>query len=101
MSARFQAFLLFISDFLLPLPATAQSLGSVSGTPNNVTKMQREWLVAGKVKSARALWLPGQDTVTINGDGKMLRNTHAYSDSNIFNVDSASPKEAHEPAATA
>ena len=101
MSARFQAFLLIISAFLLLLSARAQSLGSVSGTPNNVTKMQREWLVAGKVKSARALWLPGQDTVTINGDGKMLRNTHAYSDSNIFNVDSASPKEAHEPAATA
>ena len=62
-------------------------------------------------KSPQALWLPGQVTVTINWDGKMLRNTHAYSDFKIFNVNSsekigapkaaaASPKGAHEPAAT-
>jgi tetratricopeptide (TPR) repeat protein len=62
-------------------------------------------------KSTQALWLPGQVTVTINWDGKTLRNTHAYSDFKIFNVNSsekigapkaaaASPNGAHEPAAT-
>ncbi len=38
-------------------------------------------------QSKQALWLPGQVTVTIDWDGKVLRNTHAYSDFKIFNVD--------------
>jgi hypothetical protein len=74
-------------------------LGSVSGTPNNVTMMQREWLAAGEVKSTHALWLPGQATVIFHGDSKTLRNSATHSDFTIFNVDSASPKETHEPAA--
>jgi len=60
MRTRFQAFLLFISAFLLPLPAMAQGLGqpmtldqSLGSTPNNVSMMQREWLVAGKVKTVK------------------------------------------------
>jgi hypothetical protein len=40
-------------------------------------------------QSKQALWLPGQVTVTIDWDGKVLRNTHAYSDFKIFNVESS------------
>jgi hypothetical protein len=32
------------------------------------------------------LWLPEQVMVTINWNGKVLRNTHAYSDFKVFNV---------------
>jgi Tfp pilus assembly protein PilF len=35
------------------------------------------------------LWLPEQVTVTIDWNGKTLRNTHAYSDFKIFNVGSS------------
>ena len=65
MRARFQAILLFISTFLLPLPAMAQSLADVAATPNNVTMMQREWLVAGKVKTVKGFPVRGA-AVTIN-----------------------------------
>jgi hypothetical protein len=35
------------------------------------------------------LWLPEQVTVTIDWNGKGLRNTHAYSDFKLFNVDAS------------
>jgi len=35
------------------------------------------------------LRLPGQVTVTIDWNGKVLRNTHAYSDFKIFNLGSS------------
>jgi len=34
-----------------------------------------------------ALWLPEEVTVTLDWNGKVLRNTHEYSDFKIFNVD--------------
>ncbi len=40
-------------------------------------------------KSQMALWLPAQVEVMIDWNGKVLRNTHAYSDFKIFNVDSS------------
>ncbi len=40
-------------------------------------------------KSQLALWLPAQVEVMIDWNGKVLRNTHAYSDFKIFNVDSS------------
>lgn len=57
------------------------------------------------------LWLPGQVTVTIDWNGKVLRNNHAYSDFKIFNVGSSekigkpkvatvSPKGSQNPTAT-
>jgi hypothetical protein len=36
-----------------------------------------------------SLWLPGQVTVTIDWNGKELRNTHEYSDFRIFNVEAS------------
>ena len=36
-----------------------------------------------------ALWLPGQVTVTLDWNGKVLRNTHEYSDFKIFNVEAS------------
>jgi hypothetical protein len=36
-----------------------------------------------------ALWLPGQVTVTIDWNGKVLRNTHEYSDFKLFNVEAS------------
>jgi tetratricopeptide (TPR) repeat protein len=35
------------------------------------------------------VWLPEQVTVTIDWNGKELRNTHSYSDFSIFNVDAS------------
>ena len=47
-----------------------------------------------------ALWLPGQVTVTIDWNGKVLRNTHTYADFKVFNVDASEkigkPKAAAE-----
>jgi hypothetical protein len=47
-----------------------------------------------------ALWLPKEVTVTLDWNGKVLRNTHEYSDFKIFNVDAsekiARPKDAAE-----
>jgi len=44
-----------------------------------------------------ALWLPQEVSVTLNWNGKELRNTHDYSDFKIFNVDASEkigkPKE--------
>lgn len=34
-----------------------------------------------------AFWLPGQVTVTIDWNGRVLRNTHEYSDFKLFNVE--------------
>jgi Tfp pilus assembly protein PilF len=36
-----------------------------------------------------AFWLPGQVTVTIDWNGKVLRNQHEYSDFKIFTVDAS------------
>ena len=36
-----------------------------------------------------ALWLPEDVTVTLDWNGKVLRNTHEYSDFRIFNVDAS------------
>ncbi len=36
-----------------------------------------------------AFWLPGQVTVTIDWNGKELRNTHEYSDFKLFNVEAS------------
>ena len=36
-----------------------------------------------------ALWLPEEVTVTLDWNGKVLRNTHEYSDFKIFNVDAS------------
>jgi len=55
-----------------------------------------------------AFWLPGQVTVTIDWNGKELRNTHEYSDFKLFNVEAsekignpkvsaASPQVVQEP----
>jgi tetratricopeptide (TPR) repeat protein len=38
---------------------------------------------------AGALWLPEEVTVTLDWNGKVLRNTHHYSDFRIFNVDAS------------
>lgn len=57
------------------------------------------------------LWLPEQVTVTLDWNGKELRNTHQYSDFKVFNVDAsekigkpkdsaASSKEVQDPAVT-
>ena len=35
------------------------------------------------------LWLPEEVTVTLDWNGKVLRNTHEYSDFKIFNVDAS------------
>ena len=44
-----------------------------------------------------SLWLPQEVTVTLDWNGKVLRNTHEYSDFRIFNVDASEkigkPKE--------
>ena len=39
--------------------------------------------------SQTAVWLPSHVEVTIDWNGRMLRNTHAYSDFKIFNVDAS------------
>jgi tetratricopeptide (TPR) repeat protein len=38
--------------------------------------------------ASRSFWLPGSVTVTMDWNGKGLRNRHAYSDFMVFNVDS-------------
>jgi hypothetical protein len=37
---------------------------------------------------AQSFWLPGEVTVTLDWNGKVLRNKHAYSEFLVFNVDS-------------
>ncbi|HMD84403.1 MAG TPA: hypothetical protein VKO18_06845 [Terriglobia bacterium] len=47
-----------------------------------------------------AFWLPEKVTLTLNWDGKLLRNQHEYSDFKIFNVDTSEkigrPKDSAE-----
>lgn len=49
-----------------------------------------------------ALWLPQEVTVTLDWNGKVLRNTHEYSDFKIFKVDASEkigkPKESAQSA---
>ena len=35
---------------------------------------------------AEAFWLPREVTVSVDWNGKIMRNTHAYSDFKLFNV---------------
>ncbi len=38
-------------------------------------------------RTTKKLWLPKQVTVTLNWEGKVLRNTHLYSDFELFSVE--------------
>ncbi len=53
-------------------------------------------------KLAKAFWLPRDVTVTVNWNGKKLRNEHQYSDFELFNVQHSekvkNPKPAKTPA---
>ena len=52
-----------------------------------------------------AFWLPASVTVTLGWNGRQLRNTHAYSDYKVFNVDATEkigkPKASAQPPARA
>ena len=69
MRVRFQAILLLVSAFLLAFSLTARGQGGLAqsmGTlQDNVNEMQREWLVAGRVKTVKGMPVRGA-VVTIS-----------------------------------
>jgi hypothetical protein len=67
------------SDLLAPLPELRLESETLSIDFNEVHFTS--------VKAA--LWLPEDVTVTLDWNGKLLRNRHEYSDFKIFNVDAS------------
>jgi hypothetical protein len=76
-------------------------------TPLPVVKLQAETteIEFGEVhfkrivkRIAEGFWLPAEVTVTLDWEGRVLRNRHEYSDFAVFNVDAmqkiAKPKDA-------
>ena len=67
------------TDLLTPLPELR-----LEGEATNIDFKEVHFKTLGG-----ALWLPEEVTVTLNWNGKVLRNTHEYSDFRIFNVDAS------------
>lgn len=65
-----------VSDLLTPLP---QIKLDKLGTQIDFDKVQLD-------QKTQAFWLPVQVIVTVHWDGRVLRNTHVYSDFKLFNV---------------
>jgi hypothetical protein len=65
------------TDLLTPLPELR-----LEGEATNIDFKEVHFKSLGA-----GLWLPEEVTVTLDWNGKVLRNTHEYSDFKIFNVD--------------
>jgi hypothetical protein len=79
-----------VSDLLTPLPQVKLD--------KETTEIDFNEVQFNSVK--RKFWLPGQVTVTLDWDGRTLRNKHQYSDFLVFNVQQSSrtgmPKQASQ-----
>jgi len=67
------------TDLLTPLPELRLKREALNVNFNEVHFKQLK----------DAFWLPGEVTLTIDWNGKVLRNTHEYSDFKVFNVDAS------------
>jgi hypothetical protein len=46
------------------------------------------------IQSPLTVWLPREVTVTVEWNGRLLRNTHTYSEFKLFNVESSQKQKA-------